>query len=264
MSDLRNISQRLGYVSEAIWKEWLDAWNSPEYKRKREQAKKNTRKGKESEPAGATHTSGSISHGETFERLTAHLGRALDPHELFMYTHTRQHDGTSWIDQHAQDAEEEYARIVAEIESQQNCADEFQAFFQAVGGANNTNRIYGLGAAGARYFNAACSSSSGTHGASSSTASSDPRLYMQSRLDKLQSTVDGLIADLQQRYGQEEGHNHTNRLNLSTSASQVHEVQQRFEEFQIQMRDQIGSLQDVIVRMQQQIDKLELGDTNEG
>ncbi|XP_065878889.1 uncharacterized protein [Euphorbia lathyris] len=48
-----------------------------------------------------------ISHGETFERLTANLGRAPDPHELFMYTHTRQHDGNSWINQHVQDVEEE-------------------------------------------------------------------------------------------------------------------------------------------------------------
>ncbi|XP_065878924.1 uncharacterized protein [Euphorbia lathyris] len=47
-----------------------------------------------------------ISHGETFERLTANLGRAPDPHELFMYTHTRQHDGNSWINQHVQDVEE--------------------------------------------------------------------------------------------------------------------------------------------------------------
>ncbi|XP_065856854.1 uncharacterized protein [Euphorbia lathyris] len=137
-SEMRSKNVQPKFLSDDVWKAWTTAWNSPEYKRKCMQNKINRRKGDISQPAQATHTGGSISHSEILERLlrTKLLGRVPTAHELFAFTHTKRHDGTSWSDPRAQLVAEEYVRAVAlSAQSERDRAiDLLKTYYDVVGG----------------------------------------------------------------------------------------------------------------------------------
>ncbi|XP_065874856.1 uncharacterized protein [Euphorbia lathyris] len=184
------------------------------------------------------------------------LGRVPTAHELFAFTHTKRHDGTSWSDPRAQVVAEEYVRAVAlSAQSERDrVIDLLKTYYDVVGGHSKKQRLYGLGDAACRYFGSAtsqCSSTPNTPGASTSSSSSDPHSHLQSQLDMLHKIVQTL-ADSQQRHGegvQEEDHG-SRQLHIGVTPKMIENVMKKQNDMEVQMREQLGSLQNVIVRFE--------------
>ncbi|KAK1365179.1 hypothetical protein POM88_040740 [Heracleum sosnowskyi] len=99
----------------------------------------------------ATHTGGSASHRAHAAILAETNEKVPTPTDIYEHTHTVNNDRVNWINKKA---ERVYKRIkeLRELRSQPlegssepQHVDEDQLFFDAVGGLDNRNRIYGLG-----------------------------------------------------------------------------------------------------------------------
>ncbi|XP_065871848.1 uncharacterized protein [Euphorbia lathyris] len=214
--------------------------------------------GDNTQPAAATHTRGSISHSEILERLTTLLGRVPTSHELFAYTHTKRHDGSSWSDPRAQAVEEEYVRAVAaSLQSEENRAEDvLEMYYQVVGGRNKKHRLYGLGDAACRYYGSASSQCPPNTSGASTSASPDPYSHMQSQFDRSNQIVQTLV-DSQERHdeGMQRGHE-SRQIHLGVTCEDIEEIKKNQHDLEVQMRDQIGSLQDVIARFRLELTEL--------
>ncbi|KAK1361058.1 hypothetical protein POM88_045532 [Heracleum sosnowskyi] len=86
-------------IGKDVWLSWIEEWKTPECQKKTE-IKRNNRKGgvvRNNYPA--THTAGSSSHRKTAARLADDYTRDPYSPELFLYTHTKNHDLKTFIDE---------------------------------------------------------------------------------------------------------------------------------------------------------------------
>ncbi|WCJ18490.1 DNA-binding bromodomain-containing protein [Euphorbia peplus] len=151
LSETRRKGVRPAFIPEGVWKRWLELWSDPSYVRISQQNKLNRRKGEDG-PAGPVHTGGSVPHLEHRKRLAEQLGRDPTPHELFVYTHTRKHDGQSFVDQRAKEVHERAELIREQMAQKSSTVDESKVFLEAAGGKRRS-RVYGLGSEGPEYYN---------------------------------------------------------------------------------------------------------------
>ncbi|XP_031094147.1 uncharacterized protein LOC115998664 [Ipomoea triloba] len=86
---------------------WNNVWNSEEGKKKTESAKKNRRGGVLNGVAQSTHTTGSTPHVKVAAQLEGQLGHYPSYYELFKHTHTKQHDGQTFIVEKAKQIHEQ-------------------------------------------------------------------------------------------------------------------------------------------------------------
>ncbi|XP_050225606.1 uncharacterized protein LOC126675074 [Mercurialis annua] len=102
------------HVGDEVWNEWVKAWDVEEYKNRCEQNRKNRLSERVPGAGPSTHAGGSRSMTQLKRILTEKEGREPTAPELFLYTHTKDHDGITFIDQKSAHA---YARFQAMVSS---------------------------------------------------------------------------------------------------------------------------------------------------
>ncbi|XP_065867548.1 uncharacterized protein [Euphorbia lathyris] len=212
LSEIRNKGVRPAFLSEGVWKRWLEVWSDPEYVRMSQQKKLNRRKGEDG-PAAACHTGGSVPHLKHRKRLAEQLGRDPTPHELFVYTHTRKHDGLSFVDERAKEVNERVESIREQMTQNSSTVDETQVFYEAAGGKQRS-RVYGLGSEGPEYYSKSPKVST--------FPSKNQSTELQQQLQQLQ----------QQQHATEERHEERYNVLLETIQKQteiIHAMQQQIE-----------------------------------
>ncbi|GJY98587.1 PDR ABC-type transporter family protein [Tanacetum coccineum] len=105
----------------------------------------------------STHTGGSVSYREYAKKLETTLKRPPNPFELFVYTHTKNHDKEIFIDKKAKTINDNVLQLReareanhAEAESSQ-MVNESALYYEAVGGVKKRN-VYGLGSQAFAYY----------------------------------------------------------------------------------------------------------------
>ncbi|KAK1398300.1 hypothetical protein POM88_008163 [Heracleum sosnowskyi] len=167
------------------------------------ETKRNNRKGgvvRNDYPA--THTVGSSSHRKTAARLAGDYTRDPFNPELFLYTHTKNHDLKTFIDEKSAKLYEKIKSLRAERSrhadgsSTPQSVDENQLFYDAVGGRNSKNRIYGLGSSQDLFY--APSSRTVAHFSNSSHPNSQDYEKLQTELEVMKERMKEMDA-MQQR-----------------------------------------------------------------
>ncbi|XP_065850825.1 uncharacterized protein [Euphorbia lathyris] len=96
LNDVRKAERQPVWCPDDVWQSWARMWSSPEFKRRSARAKK-ARGGKDGVPKG-THTGGSCSHAKNCKKkLEKEMNQPITPHQLFLWTHTHEHDGITFI-----------------------------------------------------------------------------------------------------------------------------------------------------------------------
>ncbi|GJT44521.1 PDR ABC-type transporter family protein [Tanacetum coccineum] len=152
------------FISEDTWAGFVAYWDTPEYKGKQETNSQNRLKG----DGPSTHTGGSVSYREYAKKLETTLKRPPNPFELFVYTHTKNHDKETFIDKKAKTINDNVLRLReareanhAEGESSQP-VNESALYYEAVGGVKKRN-VYGLGSQAFAYYPNPANRSSATY-----------------------------------------------------------------------------------------------------
>ncbi|KAI3510686.1 hypothetical protein L1887_17818 [Cichorium endivia] len=140
------------HIEQAVWTAWNAIWNSEEFKKKSEQNKKNRRKGVEGGKAPPTHNGGSASHKQIAIDMEEYTGQAPSCFDIFMFTHTKDHDGKTLIDERSKKVHDYYVSRRADLEVIGEKVDDNDLFYRAVGGHDRKRRIYGLGSYGRSIF----------------------------------------------------------------------------------------------------------------
>ncbi|GJZ72155.1 PDR ABC-type transporter family protein [Tanacetum coccineum] len=138
---------------EDTWAGFVAYWDTPEYKGKQETNSQNYLKG----DGPSTHTGGSVSYHEYAKKLETTLKRPPNPFELFVYTHTKNHDKETFIDKKAKTINDNMLRLReaceenhAEGESSQS-VNESALYYEAVRGVKKRN-VYGLSSQAFAYY----------------------------------------------------------------------------------------------------------------
>ncbi|KDP27655.1 hypothetical protein JCGZ_20003 [Jatropha curcas] len=127
-------------VSQEIWESWQQAWEDPAFKRKCDIFARNRRSetgGDKARPS--RHTGESISAIETSRLLAKKYGLEPTPMEVFTYTHTKDHDGNTFVDKRAWGVNN-YGTAYEHVVSSQagseakSRIDELALYLEAVGG----------------------------------------------------------------------------------------------------------------------------------
>ncbi|PWA96724.1 hypothetical protein CTI12_AA036810 [Artemisia annua] len=141
LRDIRRKMIKPIFISEDTWAGFVGYWDTPEYKGKQEANSQNRLKG----DGPSTHTGGSVSYREYAKKLETTLKRPPNPFELFVYTHTKNHDETTFIDKKAKTINDNVLRLReareanhAEGESSQ-LVNESALYYEAVGGVKKRN-----------------------------------------------------------------------------------------------------------------------------
>ncbi|KAK9034321.1 hypothetical protein V6N11_050489 [Hibiscus sabdariffa] len=177
-------------MSEEIWQSYINHWNSPEFKKKSEQAKKNRRRGDmEAKPLGS-HTRGSISTIEWKERLEHRTGEPVGAFPLYKFTHTSKDDkDNGWFSDNHREFDNKYLQTIAAAqeaasadESSSASVDPNKIFLEISGGVSSKGRVFGVGSAAPIYYN--------TSQTSGSSQRSIPRnLEQQQEIDVLKEQL---------------------------------------------------------------------------
>ncbi|XP_038719141.1 uncharacterized protein LOC120011996 [Tripterygium wilfordii] len=192
------------WIPTAVLSELQRIWDGPDYKKKREQGKKN----RASEDS-CSHTGGSIPHTEYRKRMKVELGRDPTKAEVFVRTH-RKKSTQQLVDGRATTTIEKFNKMKEDILTQRSASstsespleplDEDPLFLTATGGKNKKNRVYGLG------------SEASFLPSSSSCSSGHSRLYTQAELEqelnermaRMNSELLDEVGDLRQRMQDQE------------------------------------------------------------
>ncbi|XP_065871958.1 uncharacterized protein [Euphorbia lathyris] len=238
MSTIRTRGKRPIWCPEEVWEPWTRMWESTDFKRKREIAKK-IRVGEDG-VAKRNHNGGSSAHAKSVQKLEKDLGRSITPDQFFIWAHTHDHDGVTFVNDRCREIQEEYEsnieqqqteHIPSELEAAGEAIDEIQAFYVACGGVNRDGAIYGLGSAASHYYRdrmshprnarAASSSCPNVNGASSSHGNT------QASLHSIQERLDGF---------------NTERTDFIVHLERINERQQRADERQQRMDQTLQNL----------------------
>ncbi|XP_031131664.1 uncharacterized protein LOC116033047 [Ipomoea triloba] len=103
--------------------------------------------------AQSTHTTGSTPHVKVAAQLEGLLGHYPSYYELFKHTHTKQHDGQTFIVEKAKQIHEQVESQRELLTQNGEQVDDNQLYYDAVGGHDKKRRIYGLGSYGCSVVN---------------------------------------------------------------------------------------------------------------
>ncbi|KAI3753887.1 hypothetical protein L2E82_25951 [Cichorium intybus] len=174
--------QKPSHIKEHVWASWNVVWNSEEFKKNSEQNKKNRRKGVEGGIAPPTHNGGSASYKQIAADMEEVMGQPPSLYELFMFTHTKDHDGKS-LDERAKQVHEFYESQRADSEPIGEEVDDSEMFYKAAGGHDRKKRVYGLGSYGRALF------LKNSYGGSCTPSNTNPQ-QVKSKIQKLEATVE--------------------------------------------------------------------------
>ncbi|XP_039128910.1 probable serine/threonine-protein kinase DDB_G0286481 [Dioscorea cayenensis subsp. rotundata] len=170
LRDIRDATTKPEYLSEEEYKHWKAVWDRPTFKKKQEINSKNRR----SIAGPSCHTGGSISNVEHGKKLESKLGRKATPHELFLHTHTKKHDGETFVDLKSKTINDKMLTLKQHAISTESAStnsgptpvDELALYIEAVGGEKK-RRVYGLGSQASSYYG--CSNSNVNNSTATST-----------------------------------------------------------------------------------------------
>ncbi|XP_038688152.1 uncharacterized protein LOC119987341 [Tripterygium wilfordii] len=192
------------WIPTAVLSELRRIWDGLEYKKKREQGKKN----RASEDS-CSHTGGSIPHTESSKRMKVELGRDPTKAEVFVRTH-RKNNTQQLVDGRATITFEKFNKLKEDILTQRSVSstsespleplDEDPIFLKATGGKNKKNRIYGLGSE-ASFLP---SSSSCSNGHSRLYTQAELEQEVEERIARMNSELLDEVGDLRQRMQDQE------------------------------------------------------------
>ncbi|XP_023751938.1 uncharacterized protein LOC111900287 [Lactuca sativa] len=133
------------HIPQEVWNSWQLKWNTEEYKLKSEQNKENRRNGVADGVAKPTHNTGSACHLKIASDLKRKLGHESLHSELFLYTHTKNHDGVTFTNEKDRQIHASYIEKREELEAEGVEFEEDKLFYDVVGGHDKKKRLYGLG-----------------------------------------------------------------------------------------------------------------------
>ncbi|XP_065882191.1 uncharacterized protein [Euphorbia lathyris] len=270
MNGVRKMDIMPPWCPRDVWDAWWRVWDSAAFKRISEQAKK-TRLGKDGVAKG-THTAGSVSHAKTAQQLEKEIGKPLNPDQFFLWAHTKDHDGVTFVNDRCRKTQEAYENLT-QVEVEQTTKqlvgsiDELRAFYQAAGGVNKDGEIFGLGSAASQYYhdrrprNSRASSSSSSVGASNlgdSTELHEIRATLetvQERLNGFNDERSGFITHLEQVNERQD--RLVEGIHLLANASDMRHLQERMTNIETQMGPAISQIQIAITGLQASVRRLE-------
>lgn len=97
-------------IGKDVWLSWIEEWKTSECVTKTETKRNNCKGGAQGNDYPAIHTAGSSSHRKTAALLAEDYERDPFTPELFLYTHTKNHDLKTFIDKKS---EKIYEKIIA-------------------------------------------------------------------------------------------------------------------------------------------------------
>ncbi|KDP29946.1 hypothetical protein JCGZ_18515 [Jatropha curcas] len=146
---MRSTRKKQRYVSDEIWASWQQAWSDLKYQRKWEITSHNRLSEMGGEGTGPSrHTGSSISAIEIIEK--SNLNRQPTPMEVFTFTHTKNHDGVTFIDRRAKLVRDNYTtgkeRVIASHAQtgEHPTIDQLQPYLEAAGGKKK-RKMYRIG-----------------------------------------------------------------------------------------------------------------------
>nr|KAJ0202804.1 hypothetical protein LSAT_V11C500244820 [Lactuca sativa] len=145
---------------------------------------KNRRKGVVGGKAPATHNDGSTSYQQIAADMEEYTGKAPPCYELFMFTHTKDHDGKTFQVDKAKEVHELFVSRRADLALLGEEVPESELFYTVVGRYDRNKRVYGLGSYGKSIF---CENSSQT---CTSLDTSFEKHHLETKIQKLEETID--------------------------------------------------------------------------
>ncbi|KAK1402917.1 hypothetical protein POM88_002522 [Heracleum sosnowskyi] len=189
-------------IGKNVWLSWIEEWKTPECMAKTEIKRNNRKGGADVNEYPATHTGGSSSARKTAALLADDYTRDPFSPELFLYTHTKNHDMKTFIDEKSAKIYEKIKALRDERSrpidgsSTPQPVDENQLYYDAVGGRNSRNKIYGIGSSQNLFY--APSSSTIAHISNSPYPNSQDYEKLQTELEVMKERMKEMDA-MQQR-----------------------------------------------------------------
>ncbi|CAH9109936.1 unnamed protein product [Cuscuta europaea] len=168
----------------------MSMWSNEEYQKKSNQSKKNRRQGELEKPAPSTHTSGAISHAKVASEIEKNSQTTVTSYQVFVYTHTKNHDGETFINDQAKEVNEEFVSRREELIDIGEEVDDDELFYDVVGGRDSKNRLYGVGSYGTQNIPSKASEYSSEMDTSSSQSTSAEVNHLKAEVERLQKTVE--------------------------------------------------------------------------
>ncbi|KAK2355896.1 hypothetical protein QL285_093268 [Trifolium repens] len=146
LSKVRLARKRPSWISQKLWKTLNEHWKTPDYKKKRMQAK--TNRASDRDGFGKPlHTCGSITTSQHRANLTETNGTPPDPVDLFVYTHQHRKNKT-WVDRKSEHVYGKYKHRWEEFTQQASLEGnpppkEIDVWTKVAG--IRKGRVYGLG-----------------------------------------------------------------------------------------------------------------------
>ncbi|CAI9265837.1 unnamed protein product [Lactuca saligna] len=179
--------------------------NKEEFKKKSEQNKKSRRKGVVGGKAPPTHNGGSASHKKIALDMEEYTEKAPSVYDVFMFTHTKDHDGKTFLDDKVKKVHDFIESRRADLELLGEEVDENELFYTAIGGHDHNRRIYGLGLYGISIFPIDSSKTC------SSPDTNYEKHHLETKIQKLEETI------VQQRIDLDEVRNTSNDMRNATN-----------------------------------------------
>nr|KAJ0221075.1 hypothetical protein LSAT_V11C200076580 [Lactuca sativa] len=164
---------------------------------KSEQNKKNRRRCVADGQALSTHTGGSASHSKIASDLKKLWGHDPAHHELFLYTHTKNHNGVTFLVDKAKKIHDDFMEKCDRLEAIGEEIDEDKLFYDVVGGHDRKKRLYGFGSYGKRIRSS--KGSSEMHREQYEDNNAETKVEIEN-LKKLVETQREKYEDIQQKY----------------------------------------------------------------
>ncbi|VFQ87022.1 unnamed protein product [Cuscuta campestris] len=144
LSSIRNEKKGTEKVQPLVPQSWKEYWKSPKFLASSKQNKKNRRGGDENAPASATHTGGPLSFRETQARL-GKSGKASDLYSSYTHTHTKKHDGKTYVNKKAEEVSQTYVAMQEAVREEGLNVTPDEIFLSTVGGHDAKNRVHVVG-----------------------------------------------------------------------------------------------------------------------
>ncbi|KAL7607984.1 hypothetical protein Lser_V15G12231 [Lactuca serriola] len=230
-------------ITSEVWTSWTARWNTEDFKKKSEQNKKNRRRGVVDGQALSTHTGGSASHSKIASDLKKLWGHDPAHHELFLYTHTKNHDGVTFLVDKAKKIHDDFMEQCDRLEAIGEEIDEDKLFYDVVGGHDRKKRLYGFGSYGKRIRSS--KGSSEMHREQYEDNNAETKVEIEN-LKKLVETQREQYEDIQQKYEDvQQKYEDAQKKNVEFQQKNV-DVQAKFEQQLAQAMNVINTLSEQV------------------
>ncbi|CAH1436979.1 unnamed protein product [Lactuca virosa] len=200
---------------------------------------KTPRRGVADGQALSTHTGGSASHSKIASDLKKLWGHDPAHHELLLYTHTKNHDGVTFLVDKAKKIHDDFMERCDRLEAIGEEIDEEKLFYDVVGGHDRKKRLYGFGSYGKRIRSS--KGSSEMHREQYEDNNAETKVEIEN-MKKLVETQREQYEDIQQKYEDvQQKYEDAQKKNVEFQQKNV-DVQAKFEQLLAQAMNVINTL----------------------